>query len=332
MQFSLGFYLVGLVLVCSSHAFADRYAEFKVEMQEDSIELELRVGNSVGREFTWWILEIEDSSSEFMQVISYRKPHESINQLESSQDFISKWSGKLGVSYGNIILYKGTEYKAHLFMGNSYSDENYTTSSSVVHSSLRFSLQNNHLNFNEENMPHIRFLQDSSSTDTSSDGSTNSSDTSGTDSSDTSGTTDSSDTSGTTDSSDTSGTSNGSDGTDTSGGGDSSDTSGTSDGSDGTDTSGTSDGSDGTDTSGTSNGSDGTDTSDTSNGSDTSDPIPNQSGSSGSYKPDPNEDLTSAYSENTFLRWVPGGQDLKGDSGLHLTIVNIFVLVVILIH
>jgi hypothetical protein len=154
----------------------------------------------VGREFNWWILEIEDSSSEFMQVMSYSKPHDDLDQMESNQDFISKWPGKLGGSYGNIVLSKGIEYKAHLYMANSYSDEDYRTSSSVQHCSLRFSLENTHSNFEDDQLPHIRFLQeDMGSADTSSNDSTNYSDSSDT-----------------THSSDTSTASDGSDSTDTS--------------------------------------------------------------------------------------------------------------------
>jgi hypothetical protein len=200
MHFSIGFYVVGLVLFFASHAFAERYAKFNVELQGDIIDLELRVDGSVGREFNWWILEIEDSSSEFMQVMSYSKPHDDLDQMESNQDFISKWPGKLGGSYGNIVLSKGIEYKAHLYMGNSYSDEDYRTSSSVQHCSLRFSLENTHSNFEDDQLPHIRFLQeDMGSADTSSNDSTNYSDSSDT-----------------THSSDTSTASDGSDSTDTS--------------------------------------------------------------------------------------------------------------------
>jgi hypothetical protein len=84
-------------------------------------------------------------------------------------------------------------------MANSYSDEDYRTSSSVQHCSLRFSLENTHSNFEDDQLPHIRFLQDMGSADTSSNDSTNYSDSSDT-----------------THSSDTSTASDGSDSTDTS--------------------------------------------------------------------------------------------------------------------
>lgn len=122
-----------------------------------------------------------------------------------------------------------------------------------------------------------------------------------------------------------------SDSTDTSNNGDNTDTSGSSG-------SGTTDSNDNTDTS---NNGDNTDTSDNGSNTDTSnngdntdntDPIQEQSGSSGTYKPDPNEDLTSAYNDNTFLRWVPGGKDLKSSSGFVPIIVNIIPLIALLLY